>query len=157
METISNWNARRFTAWNVLRYGMKSSKSLKSLPSLKKKLWKIFSEYIRRREADENGFVACISCGKIDHWKNQDAGHYIPKSLGLSVYFEEKSVHSQCRGCNLFRHGNLSAYAISLRKKYGDGILEELDRIKNTPVKFSKLDYEEMIEKYKGKLNEIPG
>lgn len=36
-------------------------------PDLKAKLDKIFSEYIRLRDADNNGMVRCISCMKIDH------------------------------------------------------------------------------------------
>lgn len=119
-----------------------------SLSTLKKKCWKVFSEYIRKKYADEDGVVNCVSCGKPEHWKNLHAGHYIPKSLGLSIYFEEKNVHPQCAGCNTFRHGNLSMYALALKEKYGEGILEELDEIRKQQVKFSKSDYREMIEKY---------
>lgn len=121
---------------------------LPPLPRLKKRLWILFSQYIRQRDADENGYAPCISCGKVEHYKLQDAGHYHPKSLGLSVYFLEKGVHNQCTACNRFRHGNLTAYAIALRKRYGEGILEELEQIKNTPLKLSRVDYMEMIEKY---------
>ena len=31
---------------------------------------KIFSEYIRLNDADDNGFCQCITCGSIKHWKN---------------------------------------------------------------------------------------
>ncbi len=66
------------------------------LQRLKSNLWNVFSQYIRRRDIDENGMVACISCGKLDYFKNLDAGHYIPKTYGLSIYFEERNVHPQC-------------------------------------------------------------
>lgn len=81
-----------------------------------------------------------------------DAGHYIPKTYGLSIYFEEKNVHPQCTGCNRFRRGNLTAYAIALRKRYGETILEELDALKHQTRKFSESDYEELIERYKSLL-----
>lgn len=103
---------------------------------------------------NEMGFVPCISCGKQDIMGLMDAGHYIPKTYGLSIYFEEKNVHAQCTGCNRFRRGNLTAYAIALRKRYGENILEELDALKHQTRKFSQSDYEELIEKYKGLLNE---
>jgi hypothetical protein len=125
------------------------------LQRLKSNLWVVFSEYIRRQNADEDGLTVCISCGKSDHWKNLDSGHYIPKTYGLSIYFEERNVHPQCTGCNRFRRGNLTAYALALRKRYGENILEELDALKHQPRKFSKSDYEEMIETYKRKLNEL--
>jgi len=123
-----------------------------SLPRLKKKLWDIFSKVIRLREADEEGYVKCFTCGNGDHWKAMDAGHYISKSLGLSIYFEEKNVHPQDTACNRFRHGNLAQYALALQKKYGPGILDELDSIRRQVKKFSRSDYEEMIDKYKREL-----
>lgn len=123
--------------------------------NLKNKLWKIFSEYIRRREADENGMVSCISCGAVRHWKEIHAGHYIPRSAGLAVYFSEKNVHPQDAACNTFRHGNLSQYALALRKKYGEGILEELDALRRETRKISQVEYAELIEKYKSKLKEL--
>jgi hypothetical protein len=120
------------------------------LQRLKSNLWIVFSKYIRQRDADDNGMVACISCGKMDFIYTMDSGHYIPKTYGLSIYFEEKNVHPQCTGCNRFRRGNLTAYAIALRKRYGENILEELDALKHQTRKFSRSDYEELIEKYKG-------
>lgn len=118
----------------------------------KAKLWKIFSEYIRRRDADENGMTSCISCGKQDHWKNLQAGHYLAKSLGMSIYFDERNVNSQCAGCNLWRHGNLPDYALALIAKHGDGILEELNALRRQTRKISPQGYEELIERYEAKL-----
>ena len=114
---------------------------------LKAKLWKVFSEYIRRR--DEG---VCISCGKVDEWQNTDAGHYVAKTKGLSIYFHEKNVHAQCTGCNRFRHGNLDAYAIALRRKYGEGILEELNEERQKTRKISAVEYKQLIEEYKAEL-----
>jgi len=117
--------------------------------SLKKLYWKKFSEYIRQRD---NGI--CISCGKKDYWRKMDAGHYIPKTAGMSLYFDEKNVNCQCTYCNRWMHGNLSKYAISLRKKYGENILEELDEKRKIIKKFTNDDYEKLIEYYKIKLLE---
>lgn len=116
---------------------------------LKSNLWKIFSEYIRRRDADYEGMVKCISCPNVMHWRELDAGHYHAKTAGLSIYFEERNVHSQCTGCNRFRNGNLPAYAIALRKRYGENILEELDTLRHQTRKISAGEYEELIQKYK--------
>lgn len=126
-----------------------------SLAGLKKKLWEVFSQYIRRRNADSAGMVFCFTCGSPHHWKDLDAGHYVAKSLGLSVYFEEKNVHPQCTGCNRFRHGNLTQYALKLKETYGDSILEELDAIRKIGRKISRSGYEEMIERYKMKVLQI--
>ena len=76
------------------------------------------------------------------------AGHYVPKSYGLSLYFDERNVNSQCSGCNLFKHGDLSSYAVALRKKYGPDILEELDAKRKEVKKYTRAEYEELIRKY---------
>lgn len=39
---------------------------------------RIFSEYIRRRDADKDGFVRCISCGRRIRWEDADCGHLVP-------------------------------------------------------------------------------
>ena len=124
----------------------------KSLSSYKNKLWGIFSQYIRRRNADAEGAVACFTCGRWDHYKNMDAGHYIARSLGLATYFHEQSVQVQCTACNRFRHGNLTQFAIKLREKYGDGILEELDSLRRQIRKISAREYENLINEYQDKL-----
>lgn len=120
------------------------NKSLKSGVALKKSLWIVFSKFIRQRDQG-----VCISCGKVDEWTKMDAGHYIPKTAGLSVYFDEQNVHSQCTSCNRWKHGNLSQYALALKRKYGETILEDLERKRVQIKKFSVIEYQEMIEKYK--------
>ena len=115
--------------------------------TLKKKLWKVFSLYIRTRDQG-----VCISCGKKDAIKNVDAGHYIPKTAGNSIYFDEQNVHAQCTGCNRFRHGNLSLYALALRQKYGNDILEILDARRRQIRKITIIEYQTLIEKYTNKL-----
>ena len=114
---------------------------------LKNRLWKVFSEYIRKRD---NG--VCISCNKKEDWKLQDAGHYIAKTGGLSIYFDERNVHSQCTGCNRFRHGNLPDYALALQRRYGPNILQELKDQKQKIRKISNKEYLELIDYYKNKV-----
>src|SRR5674476_323265 len=111
-----------------------------STQTLKRKLWKVFSEFIRRRD---DGL--CISCGKKFEWQQTDAGHFIAKTGGLSIYFDPENVHAQCSGCNRFRHGNLVQYAIALRRKYGPDIIEELDRRRRLTRKYTAVDYSAMI------------
>ena len=123
--------------------------------SLKDKFWKVFSEYIRRRDSDWQGMATCCTCGKVKHWKEMDAGHYNPKTDGLSMYFEEKNVHAQCNPCNRFGHGKLNNYAIFLRRKYGEQILEELDYKKRQFIKITEQDYERFIELYKDKIKNL--
>ena len=124
----------------------KTKPSNKGISDLKDTLDEIFSLYIRKRDDGK-----CFTCPKKDNPKNMQAGHYIPRNH-LSTRFDEKNVHCQCVGCNVFRKGNMDEYAMQLRWKYGNGILEELNAKKHEQVKFSRSDYELMIKIYKGKL-----
>jgi hypothetical protein len=147
------WRGSAFCSWACLKrfratkhfYMKKKKKTTNAI--IKKEFWQIFSKYIRQRD---NG--VCISCGKQDYWRRMDAGHYIPKTAGLSLYFDERNVNCQCTYCNRWMHGNLSRYAIELRKKYGNDILERLDELRRKTIKISTKEYEELIEKYKTKI-----
>ena len=114
-----------------------------SLKACKKKLWVVFSQYIRQRDK-----YICISCGKTLNKLVSQAGHYIPKTAGLSIYFDERNVNCQCIGCNCFRHGNLSAYAVAMRAKYGPNILEELDAKRRQFKKYTVMEYQQLIAYY---------
>jgi hypothetical protein len=121
----------------------------KPLPKLKQYLWDTFSKYIRQRDKG-----VCISCGKVDDWKRMDVGHYIPKTKGLSIYFNERNGNCQCTHCNRFMHGNLDAYALALKRKYGNGILEELDEVRKHKMILNRLQYLALIEHYKELLKQ---
>lgn len=128
--------------------------------NLKEKLWKIFSEYIRLRDAEWNGYAKCISCGKVAFWKDLDAGHFIAKNSGDYFYFLEENVNSQCPYCNRFLHGNLLPYRRNLIEKIG---IEEVDKLEYQSQlgvrlelnKQCQLDYEDLIRVYKDKLSEL--
>lgn len=120
-----------------------------TLKGAKAKLWKVFSEYIRRRDR------CCISCGKKDDWRNLDAGHYYARTAGLATFFDPRNVNGQCRACNLFRHGNLPAYALALKAKYGPDILEELDAERRKIKKYTVAEYQALTEKYKKLIEEL--
>ena len=53
-----------------------------TIKNLTKKLDTIFSEYIRRKDANKNGLVECFTCGVIKYWKGEgmQCGHFISRS-----------------------------------------------------------------------------
>ena len=120
----------------------------------KAKLDKIFSEYIRLRDADGNGMVRCISCGKLVHWKKADAGHFINRRH-MALRFDEKNVNVQCRSCNRFDEGNILGYQRGLIKKYGADIINYLDIKKHNICKMDVFEYETLIEIYSKKEKEL--
>jgi hypothetical protein len=122
--------------------------------TLKTKLDRIFSEYIRLRDSDSNGYCRCISCGAIHHWKECDAGHYVNRSH-MSTRFDEKNVNAQCRRCNRFDEGNQIGYTKGLIRKYGSGIINELDVKKHSVSKITRAEYELLINHYKVEVMEL--
>ena len=120
------------------------------IKNYKKAFWKVFSEYIRKRDK-----YVCISCGKQLTKETSDAGHYIPKTAGLTLYFDERNVHAQCTHCNRFMHGNLAKYALALIRKYGQDILEKLDMKRNLKVRYTDFDYQVLIKEYKKKIKDL--
>jgi 5-methylcytosine-specific restriction endonuclease McrA len=110
-----------------------------SLKGLKTKAWEAVSRYVRQRDKG-----VCQTCGKVDDWRNQQAGHYRHNTErnqllgGNRLWYDLRNLNCQCPQCNKWKNGNLNAYAIFLERKYGHGILEELDFLYRTPKKFSR-------------------
>lgn len=127
----------------------------KNLSYYKKKLWKVFSQYIRLRDADKNGYCTCISCGKKMFWKKSQAGHFIPRSLSNFLYFNEKNVNAQCYRCNCILGGNLFEYAIALNKRYGEGTAMELREQKRELKKYTIQELKDLISFYSKKVKEM--
>ena len=139
---------------------MKSSKTIpktKKKPSrskLVKKLDNIFSQYIRLREADSSGFVECFTCGKKDHWKKLQNGHFQSRRH-YATRWDERNCQVQCVDCNMFKAGEQFLFAKALDNKYYDGISDELYITAQTIVKFSNLDIELLITKYKDIVKDL--
>lgn len=120
----------------------------------KNKLDRIFSEYIRLRDADNNGYIRCISCGKVVFWKDADNGHFINRKH-MSLRFSETNCNAQCRSCNRFDEGNMTGYNIGMIKKYGQQTVNLLILAKNQQNKISDAEYQILIKNYQQKIKEI--
>lgn len=118
------------------------AKKVPTLGSLKKKLDAVFSVYIRRRDKG-----VCFTCGDKKPWKKQQNGHYITRGC-LQLRWDERNCNCQCVGCNIFKSGNYTEYAIRLIRKYGPNILAELDKEKWKIRKMTRGEYEDLIAYY---------
>ncbi len=105
---------------------------------LKKKLWKVFSAYIRSRDAN-----ICFTCGRKAEGSGYHAGHFIAKSVGgLALYFHEDNVHGQCYNCNI----NLGGNSYLFGKRLGEEKVQELYALKGTITK--DFPFQKKIEHY---------
>jgi len=121
---------------------------------LVKKLDAVFSEYIRRRYADENGLAQCVTCNKKDHWKKLQAGHFISRKH-YSTRFDEINVQVQCAGCNVFRYGEQYLFSLWLESNIGEGTAELLLQQSKQINKISSYELEALITKYENILKEL--
>jgi len=118
------------------------------------KLWKVFSQYIRLRDADENGICTCITCPRRAHWKKMDTGHGIPRQHKATKY-NEKNNHAQCKPCNGFEGGKREIYKEQVDKRYGKGTWDKMLIASKTQLKLSQFEIDEMERYYKLRVKEL--
>jgi len=131
---------------------------VKSISSLKKKVWVEFSRYIRLRDCLKTtgcaSFGLCITCGKRYHFKLLQAGHFIPGRHNANL-FSEKGTHAQCYNCNINLGGNTLEYRRKIIEMYGEGYDEILEEEARQIRKFTPSELEELMAYYQEKNREL--
>lgn len=125
-----------------------------SRKTLVNKADKVFSEYIRRRYADDNGVAECFTCGKKDHWKKLQCGHFQSRKH-YATRWNEDNCQVQCAGCNVFRYGEQYTFGRNLDINIREGIAEELNILSNKIVKYDNHDLMSLVDYYKNKVAEL--
>lgn len=124
-----------------------TKKQIKKLKKrLHRKIWKVFSEWVRR-SADG----VCYCCGKKQDWRKCHAGHYIHNKFDYSPI----NVKCLCSRCNTFLHGNLGVFAENLIREYG---LEQVESLRERAKESYDLDItqlERLLEFWQNKLKEL--
>ena len=135
-------------------------KSKQTVSKMKRKVWEVFSRYIRTRDCLQttgcSSWGLCFTCGKRYHFKLLQAGHFIPGRHNANL-FSEKGVHAQCYNCNINLKGNTLEYRRQLIKLYGEGadeVIEDEDRhIKS----FTIGELEILLKYYQAELKLLEG
>src|SRR5688572_3400222 len=118
------------------------------------KLWKAFSEFIRLRDADELGYGACITCGRVIHYSKGDCGHGIPRQH-KATKFSEQNNHLQCKHCNAFEGGKREVYKEQVNKKYGPQTWEKLEVMSRMTCKRDQFEIDIMTKHYQQLAKEL--
>jgi len=114
---------------------------------LVKKLDTIFSQYIRLKNSIDE-ISTCFTCGKRDHWKKLQNGHFQSRRH-YSTRWDEINCQVQCSGCNVFKYGEQYVFGNKLDQKFGTGTARRLHIKAQQIVKLSDSDLEDMIKRYK--------
>ena len=132
----------------------------KTVAKAKKKVWTVFSVYIRMRDCLRTtgctSWGLCITCGKRNHFKLLQAGHFIPGRHNANL-FSEKGVHAQCYNCNVNLRGNTLEYRRKIIELYGEGVDEELEETDKQVRKFTIPELEELEASLREKIEILEG
>lgn len=124
------------------------------LGTLKAKAWKLFSEYVRRKYADENGMSRCYTSGAVAHWRELQCGHAIGGRHN-AVLFDEEICRPQSVGDNVFKRGNYQVFITKLIKENGlewwEKKLEDSRRV----LKYTRADLQRLIDETQQKLSSL--
>jgi len=129
-----------------------------TLTQLKVMLWKVYSLCRRKKAADFDGYVRCVTCGAKIKWERAQLGHYYPRpECPLSLFFSNINTQIQCVQCNKWKHGNLTSYALYLQRTYGRDVLEILSEMKLSlkNEQWTEEDFKSKIEMYKEKFKKL--
>lgn len=132
----------------------KPKKRQASQATLVKKLDKVFSQYIRLRDAFSNGTFRCISCGKIKPFDQSDCGHYHSRRH-MSTRFDEENCNSECRFCNRFSADHLIGYRENLIRKIGTQRYQLLEAKAHQTKKWSCFELEQLIKYYSALVKKL--
>lgn len=125
--------------------------------TLEKKADGIFSKYIRLRDADEHGYVTCITCGKKHFWSNGhsiNCGHFISRSR-KAVRYNEMNCHGQCVACNKYRNGEPDIYRRQLVERYGNEEVVALEHKAWLGGALNASGLYLLVEEYKDKVKQL--
>jgi|TARA_S200002703_G_scaffold98191_1_gene84885 5-methylcytosine-specific restriction endonuclease McrA len=121
----------------------------------KEKAWSALSKAVRYAHAYDGDNCKCVTCSTVKHWKELQAGHFIPKAQGNSVYFELHNVHPQCYRCNINLGSNGAEYYPYMLRTYGQGMIDRLKEKQQMIVTFREGDFNEIAKHYKEEFERI--
>ena len=126
---------------------------------------KLLQRYVRLKASDDNGYCQCVTCGKVDHYKAMQGGHFYSRRHTVFKLFEE-NISPQCAVCNLYGMKTTKiqeAYRIYMEDMYGARRIRAMQRLAwRKPPKFNRQDvldlqkeYREQIKYHEDRIGEI--
>ena len=123
-------------------------------PNYVDQLDRIFSLYIRLRDALPNGMVKCISCGRYFPFTQVDCGHFYSR-IHTSTRWDEDNCNAECRYCNRMSSEHLIGYRANLVRKIGEQRVALLEVKAHQTVKRDDYVLKLLIEDYKKKVEAL--
>lgn len=128
-------------------------KKLKTVAKLREEAAVLLQKLVRMKAADENGLAECVTCGKRQHYKEMDGGHFISRKWTATKLVEE-NVHPQCKGCNQYASGRHDDYSLYMVDTYGIEMVRELNDKKRELCKQNRIELEDIKVELKVRIAE---
>lgn len=77
---------------------------------------RVFSDYVRLYNADDEWYCRCITCWDRIYWRYIQAWHFIKRSVSKYT-FDILNVYPQCMGCNCMLGWNYIIYTLNMVDK----------------------------------------
>jgi hypothetical protein len=142
------------TGWPDLNKPKKRKQKAKTIGKLKKELWDLVSEFVRRSYSDHAGYCSCYTCGNTLPWKQMQAGHGIP-GRNNAVLYDLDILRPQDIYCNIFGRGKHHIFAAKMIREHGLEWWEAKLAGADKTVKYSRVDILEMTEAFKARLEGV--
>lgn len=124
--------------------------------TLKRSLWAVFSQYIRKSYADPMTGYLMTCDGQLKHWKETHCGHLFNNSErnqslgGNELWYYEHNFAPQSATGNYFNAGDSAKkYMLWAVKKYGQEEVERMQQMKERPREFTEEELQAKLEHYK--------
>lgn len=111
----------------------------------------LMQKYVKLKAADSNGYVQCVTCKTIKHWKEMQGGHFIGRKWTATKLLEE-NIHPQCPCCNGPLRGNMIQYTLFMQDTYGREFVDELETMKHQTRKYTRAEIEELDREIKDNI-----
>lgn len=137
----------------VVKDAVKRSRD-ESLTSLIKELDKVFSLYIRSKDA-VGGRSKCVTCGSTWAVSSMDCGHW-QKRGNFAIRWDERNCGPQCFECNRMNDGEYKKFEQYIIATHGIAARNELIGLKNNSrFKIDRAWVKEKIGYYKLKMEDM--
>ena len=108
---------------------------------------------IRMESSNDKGICQCVTCGKHDHYKRMNGGHFIGGRY-QSILLIEDNIHVQCVDCNKEESGNRDKYVEFMLETYGPEKVQELRALKHSGYKYTREQLADMRDGYKARIKQ---
>ena len=136
---------------------MRAKKKQKPLKAVRAVALTTLQKMVRLRDADNNGYCKCVTCGCVRRWnEGMQGGHFIAKGKGGTNEWalDERNVHPQCAECNSFGmkfHNKQARYTMYMIRRYGPELVDMMT-LQNKVTKYTRGELMILTDKWKKEI-----